>query len=191
MSQQQLVGSDILLEFLEVAFHNILYARNLYPKEIFTRKKIYGLGVQVSEHPELNAYLKEVLNSISELIKQDETSVRKITLCFYDENKTPVEQFVFDVGKLKTDLAVEDPFFLKTEEALRTFCLKLSTSGSYLKPLPKKSTFSIQIHTHEAAHVALSENPKCENFPWIEAEEGMVDIKEQTLLPREYRLPCH
>lgn len=77
----------------------------------------------------------------------------------------------------------EDPFFLKTEEALRTFCLKLSTSGSYLKPLPENSTFSVQIHTNEAAHVALSENPVCENFPWIEADDGSVDIKEQILLP--------
>ncbi|XP_046432135.1 mitotic spindle assembly checkpoint protein MAD2B [Neodiprion fabricii] len=182
-TQQQIVGADILLEFLEVAFHNILYVRNLYPKEIFVRKQIYGIATQVSEHPELNTYLKEVLNSIRELIRHDENSVRKINLCFYNQDKTPVEQFVFDLGKLKADLAVHDPFFLKTEEALRTFCLKLSTSGSYLKRLPENATFSIQIHTHEAAHAALNENPRCENFPWIEAEEDMTEIKEQTLLP--------
>ncbi|XP_012261447.2 mitotic spindle assembly checkpoint protein MAD2B [Athalia rosae] len=183
MSQQQIVGTDILLEFLEVAFHQILFVRNLYPKEIFVRKQIYGIGVQISEHPELNSYIKEVLNSIRELIRHEENCIRKIVLCFYKEDRTPVEQFVFDLSNLRANLAVQDPFFLKTEESLRTLCLKLSTSGSYLKPLPQNTTFSIQIHTHEAAHVSLSENPKCDNFPWIEVEGETVSIKEQTLLP--------
>lgn len=91
------------MEFLEVAFNHILFFRNLYPKEIFAKKKIYSITVYVSEHPELNEYLKNVLNTIRELIKEDENSVKAVHLVFYNKNKQPIEKFVFDIVKLQAN----------------------------------------------------------------------------------------
>ncbi len=42
-----IVSSDIFCEFLDVAFHCILYVRELYPVGIFKRKKKYNVPVQV------------------------------------------------------------------------------------------------------------------------------------------------
>lgn len=98
------VGADILLEFLEVAFHHVLFFRKIYPKEIFVKRKVYGSTVYVSEHPELNEYLLNVLNSIRELIKEDANSVKAINLIFYNSNKLPTEKFVFDMVKLQAEL---------------------------------------------------------------------------------------
>ncbi|XP_029051224.1 mitotic spindle assembly checkpoint protein MAD2B [Osmia bicornis bicornis] len=182
MSEDKIVCNDILLEFLEVAFNHILFFRNLYPKEIFTKKKIYSITVYVSEHPELNEYLKNVLNAIRELIKEDENSVKAVYLVFYNKNKQPIEKFVFDLVKLQANSTEKDPYYLKTEEALRTICLKLSMCEAYLKPLPEDSTFSIEIKTYETAHVALNENPYCEDFPWI-IDEDALEMTEKTLLP--------
>jgi len=92
------------LEFLEVAFNHILFFRKIYPKEIFLKKKIYGITVYISEHPELNEYLSNVLNAIRELIKEDENSVKAINLTFYNRNKLPIEKFVFDMIKLQAEL---------------------------------------------------------------------------------------
>lgn len=97
------VGVDILLEFLEVAFNHILFFRKIYPKEIFIKRKIYGITVYVSEHPELNEYLLNVLNAVRELIKEDENSIKTINLTFYNENKLPIEKFVFDIVKLQAE----------------------------------------------------------------------------------------
>lgn len=97
------VGIDIFLEFLEVAFNHILFFRKIYPKEIFVKRKIYGITVYVSEHPELNEYLLSVLNAIREMIKEDENSVKTINLTFYNENKLPIEKFVFDTIKLQAE----------------------------------------------------------------------------------------
>ena len=91
------------MEFLEVAFNHILFFRKIYPKEIFVKKKIYGITVYVSEHPELNEYLSNVLNAIRELIKEDENSIRAINLTFYNKNKLPIEKFVFDMVKLQAE----------------------------------------------------------------------------------------
>ncbi|XP_029156012.1 mitotic spindle assembly checkpoint protein MAD2B [Nylanderia fulva] len=182
MSQDNIVGIDILLEFLEVAFNQILFCRKIYPKEIYVKRKIYGITVHVSEHPELNEYLSNILNAIRELIKEDESSIKTISLTFYNENKLPIEKFVFDIIKLQAEFVEKDPYYLKTEEAVKTICLKLSMCDTYLKPLPDGSTFSIEIQTCETAHIILSENPKCEDFPWI-VEDGDVEMTNKTLLP--------
>lgn len=76
-----------------------------------------------------------------------------------------------------------DPYFLKTEEALRTICLKLSMTNAYLNPLPDDCTFTIEIDTYEAAHIAISENPKCEDFPWITKESTDELNIRNNLLP--------
>lgn len=205
------------MEFLEVAFNHILYFRKIYPKEIFVKKKIYGITVYVSVHPDLNEYLMNILNAIKELIKEDENSVKAITLTFYNKNRLPVEKFVFDMVKLQAELAEyvvavdklyleflefqsfinlcnfvlrKDPYYLKTEEALKTICLKLSTCDTYLKPLPDNSTFSIEIQTYETAHIILSENPKCEDFPWI-IEDSAEEMMNTSLLPlKDIKTDC-
>ncbi|EZA61613.1 Mitotic spindle assembly checkpoint protein MAD2B, partial [Ooceraea biroi] len=184
------VGVEILLEFLEVAFNHILFFRKIYPKEIFVKRKIYGVPIYVSEHPELNEYLSSVLIAIKELVKEDQSSVKAISLTFYNRDKLPVEQFVFDMVKLQADLAEKDPYYLKTEEALKTICLKLSKCDTYLKPLPDGSTFSIEIQTYETAHIILSENPKCEDFPWI-VEDDASEMINKTLLPlKDVKTDC-
>lgn len=190
MSQDKIVGVDILLEFLEVAFNHILFFRKIYPEEIFVKRKIYGITVYVSEHPELNEYLSSVLNSVRELIKEDENSVKAINLAFYNENKLAIEKFVFDIVKLQAEFTEKDPYYLKTEEALKTICLKLSMCNTYLKSLPDGSTFSVEIQTNETAHIILSENPKCEDFPWI-IEDDAVEMANKNLLPlKDIKTDC-
>ncbi|XP_015114783.1 mitotic spindle assembly checkpoint protein MAD2B [Diachasma alloeum] len=184
MSQCQIVSTDILLEYLEVAFHGILYHRKIYPTEIFGRKKIYGAGVWISEHPEVNEYLKNVLEAVREALTADITSIKRLNFIIVDSDDILVEKFVFDLLQIQIDATECDPYFLKTEESLRTVCLKLSMMDSYLKPLPEDCKFSIELETHEAALVSLSENPKCEDFPWIMRTDDENETSGKTsLLP--------
>lgn len=92
---------DILLEFLEAAFHQILYFRKLYPDSIFSKKKLYGIGIYISEHPDLNEYIKNVLNALRELLKDDVSSVKSVQMTFFNKEKIPIEKFVFDILDLK------------------------------------------------------------------------------------------
>lgn len=95
-------ASDILIEFLEVAVHNILYVRNIYPASIFVRRKKYGVPVQMSTHPYLNEYITECLKTIRDLLQKNE--VRKVTLTFFDETQRAIERFVFDILDLNKTL---------------------------------------------------------------------------------------
>lgn len=95
-------ASDILIEFLEVALHNILYVRNIYPPSIFVRRKKYGVPVQMSTHPYLNEYITECLKTIRDLLQKNE--VRKVTVTFFNENQRAIERFVFDILDLNKTL---------------------------------------------------------------------------------------
>ncbi|XP_008560305.1 mitotic spindle assembly checkpoint protein MAD2B [Microplitis demolitor] len=183
MSQCQIVSCDILLELLEISFNNILYARQLYPREIFTKKKIYSSAVYKSEHPEVNEYFKNILLSIRELLNFDVTSIKKINFVIC-EGDQQIEKFVFDLFNFRITDNEKDPYFLKTEDALRELTLKLLMSDNYLHKLPEDRTFFIEIETNESAHIGLSENPQCLEFPWISKEPaGSLTQDTSYLLP--------
>ena len=95
-------ASDILIEFLEVAVHNVLYVRNIYPSSIFVRRKKYGVPVQMSTHPYLNEYITECLKTIRDLLQKNE--VRKVTVTFFNESQRAIERFVFDILDLNKTL---------------------------------------------------------------------------------------
>lgn len=190
MSQTKVVAGEILLEFLEVAFNLILYFRKLYPKEIFVKKKIYGTVVHVSEQPDVNEYLRNVLVTIRELFKEDEDSIKAVNLVIYNKNRIPLEKFTIDFIKLQTKRDNMDPYYLKTEEALRAICLKLSTCDAYLKPLPENASFSIEINTYETSYVSLSENPVIDHFPWIIENETMETVNTNLLPLKTVEIDC-
>lgn len=50
------VSGGVLCEFLEVAFHLILYVREVYPPVVFERRKKYNVPVQVHVHLSLLSF---------------------------------------------------------------------------------------------------------------------------------------
>ena len=51
----------MLCEFLEVAFHLVLYVREVYPAVVFERRKKYNVPVQVSEDFRLEMFLQRLV----------------------------------------------------------------------------------------------------------------------------------
>ncbi|PSN52363.1 hypothetical protein C0J52_06713 [Blattella germanica] len=78
---------------------------------------------------------------------------------------------------------VSDPYFIKGEEALRGFCLRLSMIASSLKPLPEESSFAVHVHSTEAATLSLAEDHRFQDFPWIETDVQGTNIMEPTIVP--------
>ena len=57
-----------LCDFLEVATHTILKERNLYPAEIFSDRRCFGVPVSMARHPEVEAYVKKTLKAVEPLL---------------------------------------------------------------------------------------------------------------------------
>lgn len=51
---------------VEVAIHTILYVRQIYPAEIFVRRKKYDTPVFQSRHPSLNEYISGAVKAIGD-----------------------------------------------------------------------------------------------------------------------------
>ena len=96
--------ADVLLEFLEIAFHSILHTRKLYPKDIYKRKIIHGVPVYMSLFPELNDYFKNILNSIREVLSKDEYSIDYVNVLYLNEAKVPIEKYNIQIDEIKNDI---------------------------------------------------------------------------------------
>ncbi|EWM23863.1 mad2 mitotic arrest deficient-like 2 [Nannochloropsis gaditana] len=112
-------ATAVLLEFLEVAVHQVLYNRGVYPPAIFERRRKYDVPVFMSRHPDLNLYIHEVLHAAGAMFM--EGSVDKVIVTLYgsrsdQEGHAPLESFAFELASSPTlirALAVgglDDPF---------------------------------------------------------------------------------
>ncbi|XP_066155644.1 mitotic spindle assembly checkpoint protein MAD2B-like [Euwallacea fornicatus] len=155
-NQTQLDASDIFLELLEVAIHNVLYTRNLYPRSIYTPKKKYGVAVYQAIHPEVVQYISECLKAVEFYARKNQ--LKKVFLCF-ELDGIVLEKFVFDLLQMQGK-SINDTFLVELESTLRTFMLKLHSCQVYLQNIENpESTFSIQIETSNVSSLEFNENP--------------------------------
>ncbi|XP_043281290.1 mitotic spindle assembly checkpoint protein MAD2B isoform X2 [Venturia canescens] len=183
-NQYQRVCTDLMIEFLEVAFNNILYSRKLYPSEAFTEKKIYSTASHFCQHPEVNEYLKNVLKAIKIMVASDPDTGVTVNFTIFDDQKVPIEKYVFNIYTAENGRPLEeDPYFFKTEDHIRAICLKLCMATSYLTLLPDNSSFTVEVESSQGAYVALTNKDTFQNFPWMLRERGSVVNLDSALLP--------
>lgn len=51
---------------VEVAIHAILYVRQIYPPDLFVRRRKYDMPVFQSRHPALNEYISGAIKAIAD-----------------------------------------------------------------------------------------------------------------------------
>uniref|UniRef100_A0A3B5K6J6 Mitotic spindle assembly checkpoint protein MAD2B n=1 Tax=Takifugu rubripes TaxID=31033 RepID=A0A3B5K6J6_TAKRU len=189
------VVADILCEFLEVAIHLILYVREVYPSGIFQKRKKYNVPVQMSCHPELNQYIQDTLHCMKPLIEKNDAE--KVVVVIMDKEHRPVERFVFEISQ-PTLLSIRcvhvdvcfcfcccssDSLLSHVEQLLRAFILKISVCDAVLNNNPPGCSFSVLVHTREAATRSMEKVQVIKDFPWIVADEQEVHMKEPRLIP--------
>jgi hypothetical protein len=61
---------ETMTDFLEVAIHYILYLRNLYPRDTFSKKKMYGVPVWQNRHPGVRGYVAGLVGAAQREMKR-------------------------------------------------------------------------------------------------------------------------
>ncbi|PIL31808.1 transcription factor [Ganoderma sinense ZZ0214-1] len=84
-----------IAEFIEVAIHTILYVRQVYPADIFIRRRKYDTPVFQSRHPALNEYIAGAIKAITDEISLG--NVDKVVVVIKDAEEQPLERFIFAV----------------------------------------------------------------------------------------------
>lgn len=167
MTENKIPVVDILSEFFEVAVHNIIYVRKLYPDTIFVPKKKYGVTVYQAIHPGIRDYIKNCLKAVA--FHCSKKQLKRLFVCF-ECRDTVLEKFIFDVLDI-TESCESDVFLVELEQSLRNLILSLHSSQIYLNELTPEATFSIQLQTSFSSNVEFNEDPVYEDFPWIEEKQ--------------------
>jgi mitotic spindle assembly checkpoint protein MAD2B len=102
---------------VEVAIHAILYVRQVYPADLFVRRKKYDTPVFQSRHPSLNEYISGAVKAIGEELVLVYTfqraseiaalsflslqgNVDKVVVVIKDKNQIALERFIFSVQNM-------------------------------------------------------------------------------------------
>ncbi|RXW19166.1 hypothetical protein EST38_g6690 [Candolleomyces aberdarensis] len=85
-------------DFIEVAVHTILYVRQVYPAELFIRRKKYDTPVFQSRHPALNEYISGAIKALSEEMHQG--TVEKVVVVIKNKEHVALERFIFAIENM-------------------------------------------------------------------------------------------
>jgi len=172
-------------DFLTVAIHTILYARNIYPLDSFISAKKYNFPVHQSRHPKVCAWITDAVSSVqNELLSG---IVDRIAVVIMSENGIPLERFIFDVCKFPvvgrsewyTPIERETPPgqpqqdpkippSVNLQEQFRSTLSKLTHVPSTLKPIPSGCTFTIALELKDT-----SDPPMKHPQAWMPVEPSL------------------
>ncbi|XP_034830997.1 mitotic spindle assembly checkpoint protein MAD2B-like [Maniola hyperantus] len=170
---------DVTVEFLAVAFHNIMYYASIYPKNIFETRKKYGIVVYRCVHPDVNKYVDKCLKSIGSALKTHD--LHRVEFAVTDADFRPGLKYVFDFDRMDDYDDAADAYLVRCEQNLRAFCLLLATQSRKFKGLPADCSFAIYLHTNESIAEGLASTPDLEDFPLVEAENEVQEM--DSILP--------
>ncbi|GAA6029852.1 hypothetical protein JCM8097_001079 [Rhodosporidiobolus ruineniae] len=174
----------LIRDFLEVAFHTLLYLRGVYPPALFKEAQKYGVVVHQSRNPALTEYIGRVLECIDEEMQKG--TIRRVILVIkeLELDERPLERFVFDFEWLikQHDLPMERDDFVPekhglargdVEDLLRACLRKLNFSQSHLRKLPDKVSFAVLLEMKDDADPPESKAAREGRVPaeWIPAEQ--------------------
>jgi mitotic spindle assembly checkpoint protein MAD2B len=172
------------LDFLTVAFHTILYERNIYPKESFIAARKYNYPVRQSRHPDVCEWINDTINHIE--VELMSCSIEKISLIILSRWDDPLERFVFDLSRFPivkkqdwyTVFAKPDPEgpklpVVNIAEEFRAVMAKLAFCHRELEPLPDDCHFNVSIELRDEADPPIG-HPQ----PWVPAVPSLQREKE-------------
>ncbi|KAG6862133.1 hypothetical protein C0995_004215 [Termitomyces sp. Mi166 len=159
---------------VEVAIHTILYVRQVYPADLFVRRKKYDTPVFQSRHPALNDYISGAVKAVTEELILG--NVDKVMVVIKDKDQVALERFIFSVENMikieafNKDTSVEEAMTARTlGQYFRAFLVKLAMADSQLAPIIVEGDLSFAIVLELRDNMVPSARRATEPPPWIPA----------------------
>ncbi|XP_023555158.1 mitotic spindle assembly checkpoint protein MAD2B [Octodon degus] len=112
-----------------------------------------------------------------------QNDVEKVVVVILDKEHRPVEKFVFEITQPPLLSISSDSLLSHVEQLLRAFILKISVCDAVLDHNPPGCTFTVLVHTREAATRNMEKIQVIKDFPWILADEQDVHMHDPRLIP--------
>ncbi|KAF8807817.1 DNA-binding protein [Phlegmacium glaucopus] len=163
-----------ITEFIEVAIHTILYVRQVYPADIFVRRKKYDTPVFQSRHPSLNDYISGAVKAIGEELLRGK--VDKVVVVIKDKEQIALERFLFSVDTMievegyNKDTSVDEAMASKSLiQYFRSFLIKLNMIETQIGQLYLGDDISFAIVIELKDNAPPSHSDTADPPPWIPA----------------------
>ncbi|XP_018027022.1 mitotic spindle assembly checkpoint protein MAD2B isoform X1 [Hyalella azteca] len=174
------ISSSLISELLEVIVHQILYTRELYPRNAFQQKRKYNIPVQMCLHPGVCAYIHDIVEGAKPLLQTGSLKALQLVVTAPDNGRA-LEKFVFRLSQnsiIPADLRKVE--LSQLEESFRALCLKLSVSDNLLKPLPPRCSYKILLQLPMESLGSLHSKQVSDGAEraWIAAEptDDMINV---------------
>ena len=99
------------------------YGAQIYPSDVFERRRLYNVAVSKSRHPGLNEYIRETVYSLKPWIEGGE--LEKLAVVFLDRDDKPLERLVFQVKVDPKQLESSNLSYDELEHQLRGAFVKM------------------------------------------------------------------
>ncbi|WWC62922.1 uncharacterized protein I303_105520 [Kwoniella dejecticola CBS 10117] len=174
--------ADAIISFLEISLHTILYLRSVYPATTFARRRAHGVPIYQSRHPQVRAYITNVISSLAPEIHIGR--LRRMTVVIKGvEDGLPRERMIFDMGYLAELERLRDgrgtevgligaPNADELGLMLRGFLIKLNALDGQLLDNKGETTFAVVIETNDSLEPSTNTNDDGSVPPWIPALAG-------------------
>lgn len=167
---------NAVAEFIEVVIHTILYVRQVYPAELFVRRKKYDTPVFQSRHPALNEYISGAIKAAKEEIALG--SVDKVVVVIKDKDQVALERFIFSIQNMiqveayDKNTNVENAMSaVSLGQYFRSFLVKLNMMESLLGQLDlgDDASFAIvlELKDSKVPTASVAKEPP----PWVPAND--------------------
>ncbi|KAK1340498.1 hypothetical protein QTO34_019068 [Cnephaeus nilssonii] len=131
--------------------------------------------------PGVEPVIQDTLHCVKPLLEKND--VEKVVVVILDKEHRPVEKFVFEITQPPLLSISSDSLLSHVEQLLRAFILKISVCDAVLDHNPPGCTFTVLVHTREAATRNMEKIQVIKDFPWILADEQDVHMHDPRLIP--------
>jgi hypothetical protein len=159
---------DLLLEFLEAGIQYLLYIRQVYPSNLFSKTMLYHIPVYKATHPKLKEYLDQLMTAIQDHFHQ----FQKLFLVIQHGERV-VEKYTFEILKMQDTIKDVDP--REIQDYLRAFFIKLSCLDSTLAPLPTSCQWNCFFEVK--GDIPLADSMYTVNEQEIQSHGSLIPIK--------------
>nr|XP_039273710.1 mitotic spindle assembly checkpoint protein MAD2A-like [Styela clava] len=181
-------SAAIVSEFFYYGINSILYQRGIYPAEMFTREKKYGLTILVCTDDKIKEYLEEnVCPQLTEWLEQG--VVNRLVVVIKDvDTKEPLERWQFEIDCDKTVTSKDGEKNHKTKEIAeihKEICAvirQITATVTFLPLLETACSFDVLFYTsHDAENIS----------PKLEESSAFLITDSQEVKLRSFNTTVH
>mmetsp|Transcript_26077 Transcript_26077/g.45392 ORF Transcript_26077/g.45392 Transcript_26077/m.45392 type:complete len:233 (-) Transcript_26077:56-754(-) len=153
-------STDTVVEFFEFAINSILFQRGVYPADSFTSVTKYGIKILVTQDPELQAYIGEVLEQFKGWMMRSQVKKLIVVIASQATGDT-LERWQFDIEVNKEAAGAgaasqTQAEVVKCQKDIQAIMRQIMGSVSMLPLLDEPCAFDLLIYTDKWAEVPLA-----------------------------------